>query len=333
MLIGADFMLSHRIYIARSQDKLYFTYNGGPVFRLDSAPAPPPVTEATAAAPPAPGAAVPAGDQPTDASGYARRGAAASARREYPQAIDDFTHAMALAPADPQLAYDRAMARLGNRQPLLAVSDLDQALKLKPDFTLALLGRGRLKLADRDPDGARADFEAAARIDPQLRLEIAQAYEAVGLMQPAVDNYDQWIAANPKDERLAFALNGRCWARALANHELQIALADCDRALKLRPSTAEFLDSRGLVRLRLGQYQQAIGDYDAALRLQPQIAWAHYGRGVAELKTGRAADGEADLKAADDISPVVVARARRLGIGPDAPAAGAATTAAPAAKP
>ncbi len=34
MLIGADFFLSHRIYVANSQHKLYFTYNGGPVFNL-----------------------------------------------------------------------------------------------------------------------------------------------------------------------------------------------------------------------------------------------------------------------------------------------------------
>ena len=34
MLIGADFFLSHRIYVASSQRKLYFTYNGGPVFNL-----------------------------------------------------------------------------------------------------------------------------------------------------------------------------------------------------------------------------------------------------------------------------------------------------------
>ena len=37
MLIGADFFLSHRIYVANSQDKIYFTYNGGPVFNLDGA--------------------------------------------------------------------------------------------------------------------------------------------------------------------------------------------------------------------------------------------------------------------------------------------------------
>jgi len=33
MIIGADFFLAHRIYIARSQQKIYFTYKGGPVFQ------------------------------------------------------------------------------------------------------------------------------------------------------------------------------------------------------------------------------------------------------------------------------------------------------------
>jgi len=38
MLLGADFLRSHRIYLSGSQGKLYFTHNGGSVF--DPAPAP-----------------------------------------------------------------------------------------------------------------------------------------------------------------------------------------------------------------------------------------------------------------------------------------------------
>ncbi|MGZ3276255.1 MAG: aspartyl protease family protein, partial [Caulobacteraceae bacterium] len=45
VLIGADFFLSHHIYVANSQEKIYFTYSGGPPFRV---PRPSP---ATAAAP------------------------------------------------------------------------------------------------------------------------------------------------------------------------------------------------------------------------------------------------------------------------------------------
>jgi hypothetical protein len=40
MLLGADFFLSHRVYVANSQDKLYFTYNGGPPFDLTTLASP-----------------------------------------------------------------------------------------------------------------------------------------------------------------------------------------------------------------------------------------------------------------------------------------------------
>lgn len=33
VLLGADFFLAHHVYVANSQGKVYFTYNGGPVFR------------------------------------------------------------------------------------------------------------------------------------------------------------------------------------------------------------------------------------------------------------------------------------------------------------
>ena len=35
MLLGIDFFLSHHIYVSKKQSKMYFTYNGGPVFALN----------------------------------------------------------------------------------------------------------------------------------------------------------------------------------------------------------------------------------------------------------------------------------------------------------
>jgi hypothetical protein len=54
MLLGADFIKAYRLYIARSQLKIYFSYNGGPIFQLpsDLRPKDTPALDA----PPAPGA-------------------------------------------------------------------------------------------------------------------------------------------------------------------------------------------------------------------------------------------------------------------------------------
>ena len=36
MVLGVDFLRAHRVYVARSQRKLYFTYTGGTVFPVDA---------------------------------------------------------------------------------------------------------------------------------------------------------------------------------------------------------------------------------------------------------------------------------------------------------
>jgi predicted aspartyl protease len=40
MFVGADFFRAHRVYIARSQGKIYFTYSGGPIFGPAAASSP-----------------------------------------------------------------------------------------------------------------------------------------------------------------------------------------------------------------------------------------------------------------------------------------------------
>lgn len=312
MLIGADFFLSHRIYVAYSQEKLYFTYNGGPVFRLDQGQRPRPAsTQASSGAEPAA-----PGSEPTDAAGFTRRGAAFAARHEFSRAIADFTRAAQLEPDNPKHYYDRAMARMGNRQPAQAASDFDRALKLRPGYGPALLQRGRLRLATGDAAGAAADFDAAARRNSQMHLPIAVYYRSAGQFSEAIAQFSQWIAAHPHAPALAGALNGRCRTRALWGRELDKALDDCNESLKLNPRVSAVLDSRGMVYLRLGQIRRAIKDYDTALRLQPKNAWSLYGRGLAELREGKKARGDADLKASAALAPALPALAKRIGLVP-----------------
>ena len=349
MLLGADFFLSHRIYVARGQRKLYFTYNGGPVFHLDRATdayagaalpdvAPPaPGAGAAAVAPPS-GPAAAAGppgapsDEPKDAAGYARRGAASAARRDFVRALADFDRAVALTPKDADLYVRRAHINEQAGRRAAALADLDQAIKLKPDDAQMLLRRGGLRMHERIADLAkagggkpadkarddaiRADFEAAVRLDPTQRGDVASVYAMGGMFEPAIAQYDVWIASGLKGDALGFALNARCWARALWGHELDKALTDCDAAIGLEPRIAGFLDSRGLVHLRRGELDPAIADYDAALHRQPGIAWSLYGRGLARLKKGMKAEGDADIAAAEKAQPGIADEARGYGVTP-----------------
>jgi len=120
MLIGVDFFLSHRILVSNSQHRLYFTYNGGPVFNLDrplppaeaksdAAPASPPSANAQPGAP-----AADSSDAPQTADDFARRAAAFMATRDYEKAIADLSQAVNLAPNEPRYPYERAR---GAREP------------------------------------------------------------------------------------------------------------------------------------------------------------------------------------------------------------------------
>ena len=329
MLLGADFFLSHRIYVANAQHKVFFTYNGGPVFnlavqRLASSTQPTSTAAAQgAAAPPAPTATpaqiATAANQPTDAAGFARRGSAFASRGDFAHAIADLTRACDLAPNEPDYLYQRGMARWANSQPLLAMDDFDHALKLKPDDVSALVSRAELRLALRNPGGAATDLDAAARATPRqsdVRFMLGNLYTRIGRFEPAVAQYDLWIAAHPEGAHTPAAFKARCWARALSGQELKKALSDCNTALRLAPETPGVLDSRGLVEFRLGEFDRAIDDYDRALRSQPKSAWLLYARGVSELRAGRKTAGQADIAEAEALQPLISEVGRQRTVTP-----------------
>jgi tetratricopeptide (TPR) repeat protein/predicted aspartyl protease len=320
MLLGADFFLSHRIYVASSQRKLYFTFNGGHVFNLSAGTAPTPAAEPAAGTPPTD---QPKADEPVDAAAYSRRGAAAAARRDFEHAIADLTRACELAPDKSEYFYERGIAYRESKQFAPAMSDFNRALELNPDDLSALTARAALRMVSQDKTGATADLDAVDRQAPKeadVRLFLAQGYEHLDLLSQSVAQYDLWIISHRDDARMASALNGRCWERALLGEDLGNALADCNAALKLTDKSSlsfgRILDSRALVRLRLRDYDKSIADYDDSLKLIPKNAWSLYGRGVAKTRKNRIAEGEADMAAATAIWAPVEEQFKRRGITP-----------------
>lgn len=309
MLIGADFFLSHHIYVANSAAKMLFTYEGGTVFGVNSAGAqddkgkPLDFTDSAA--------------RPSDAEGFSRSGAAHASLGEFDAAIADFDRAIALAPGEARYLRQRAAARLAKHQPLLAATDLDKALTLDPADVDARQLRASLRLAARDPDGASEDIRILDKELPPSsgqRLQLAAMADTAGLPDLALVNDNEWLKAHPEDAQRPTALNERCWIRAQLDRDLKAALSDCNAAIHARPNVANYLDSRALVRLRLGDVSGALADYDAALRLQPNNAWTLYMRGVARQRAGDSNGAEADRRAALTIAPRVAERAAKLGL-------------------
>jgi tetratricopeptide (TPR) repeat protein len=344
MLLGADFFLSHRLYVASSQNKLYFTYNGGPVFNLAAAmaraqaatptsePALPASDSAGNAAldsthPSGEGKEVPAAaaapsvppdpSAPTDASGFARRAAAFAARRDFEHALQDYNKACELAPNEAAYFYHRGLLLLETQKIEQGAADIETSIKLKPDMVEALFVRAEVELKQHATKAAVTDLDAVDRLSPKgaaIRYRLAGLYLQADQPQASIAQLDSWIASHGEDSLLPQALNNRCWNRAALNQALDKALDDCNRAVRLRPDSTSYLDSRAFVYLRSGAFDKAIADYNAVLKSDPKAAWSLYCRGVAKSRAGKTGDGAADMAAAAALNPRVTERAKGLAI-------------------
>ncbi|MEO6800527.1 MAG: aspartyl protease family protein [Rhodanobacter sp.] len=310
MLLGVDFLLAHHMFVANSQGKVYFTYNGGRVFTLAKAPE-------DSAKPDAGTAADSDSAKPTTAPDYALRGEADLSRGEPKAAIADLDVAIHMAPDQAAYYLARARAHAADQQPELARADLDKSLSLDPKNADALVMRAQLLLAHQDRTGAAADVKAASAL---VRAGSTQARSLAGMYirldQPAaaLPMLDDWIRVHRDDAMLGAALNERCWARSLSNQMLEDALHDCRKAIRRDGTKPAYLDSLGLVQLRLGHYAESIKAYKQALTQNPRSAWSRYGLGLAEIRSGQSDAGHADLVAARALDPRISARTARYGL-------------------
>ena len=304
MLVGIDFFLAHRIYISKKQARMFFTYNGGPVFALNVGARASPEAEAASAA--APGA-----DQ------LARRGAASQARGDLAGALADLDRACALAPDNAEFLAMRASVQFELKHPDLALADLDAALRLAPTLDDARLQRAGLLEQGHERDRGLDDLAALdQRLAPQsaLRLPMANLYESLGQHAQAVAQWSLWIPAHPHDIGLDEAYNNRCWARVELGIELDKALDDCDKAVDADGKNAAYLDSRAWAFLRLGRWHRADSEFGRALAASPGLASSLYGRSLARRHLDDPAAADADLAAARQAQPGIDADIARSGL-------------------
>lgn len=310
ILLGVDFLLAHRMYIANGQQKVYFTYNGGRVSALAAAPGDSDKADA----------GTPGDDKnaaPKSASDYALAGEAHLSRGEPKAAMADLDEAIRLAPDQASYYFARAKAHAVDHQRDAVLADLDKSLSLDPKNVDALLMRAEVHLANMDSIDAATDVAAAT---PLLSAGSAQARLTAGLdiqlEQPAaaLPLLDDWIHAHDNDPMLGSTLSERCWARALSNQMLDDALTDCRKAIGRDGEKPAYLNSLGMVELRLKHYPESIKAYQQTIALLPRYGWAHYGLGLAQIQSGQADAGNAELATARMINPQLQARAEKYGL-------------------
>lgn len=194
------------------------------------------------------------------------RGLAYFSAGEAALATVDFTRAIELNPYDPNLFYNRALAREAQGDIDGAYDDFSQVIALGAESSVlseAHSLRGSI-LADRgDNAAAIQDQDAALRLAP----DSASAYV---LRADARYNMGDYAAV----------------------------IADCNSALRLDPARTTALIFRALAYLAMGEDAAALQDLDRIVAVAPNDASSRSLRGDVLIRMGRVAEGEADLAAA-----------------------------------
>ncbi|MBV9989666.1 MAG: tetratricopeptide repeat protein [Alphaproteobacteria bacterium] len=147
---------------------------------------------------------------------------------------------------------------------------------------------------------------------PELLDYRGDAYMRAGRFAEALADFDGALSIDPNDSD---AYGGRCRVNAVWKRALSTSLADCDTAVRLRPSNPDARDSRALLYVLRGDYARARADIDAALSGSARRAGSLYLRGLVKSKTGDAS-AQADLDAAKALDPKVAEFYASVGLTP-----------------
>lgn len=283
--------------------------------------------------------------QPDDIEALAMRGRLYADQGKTDLAAADAARLVAVADGNANALAGAAgvYAAAGKDQPAMDAANKAIAANPQSDYYLLRAGLRQYK----DVDGRRADIELALEADPgNISASAAKGvldYET-GDFAAAIADFDRVLAKEPKDYGVltyramanlklgkstdaaddfaaaaksaqgASDFNSICWDKAIRGVALASALEDCDRALESSPESFSYLDSRGLVELRLDKLDAAMVDYNAALAAHPAMATALYGRAIVRWKSGDKAGAIKDRDAAIRLRPRIVADFASYGV-------------------
>lgn len=208
----------------------------------------------------------------------------------HPEAMAAFDRALAVEP-EAYVYVNRAQAR-PTSDSAGRLADLDAALKLEPDNVDAMLVKAEQLQGGEDLKGALALYERAAALKPDNEhLTVTKAILLYKLGR--ADEANKLVAPVRAAAKAPAELNNLCWRKAIAEVMLESALQDCRAALKLAPGDAAYLDSLGMVLLKMGRLDEALIAYNEAVEKRAR-ATSYMGRAFVCQQRGDEAQARSD---------------------------------------
>ena len=185
-----------------------------------------------------------------------------------------------------------------------ALKNYTRAIELNPNNPVYYFARGNAKYDLGEYRAAIDDYNKAISLDPNNSATYnnrGNAKSNLGEHPAAIDDFNKALEINPND---AVAYNNRGAAKSDLR-EYQAAIDDFNKALEINPNYAEAYNNRGATQGNLGEYESAIDDFNKAIKINPNYAEAYYNRGITKHRLGDKAGAKADYHKANQLDPQI----------------------------
>jgi PQQ-dependent catabolism-associated CXXCW motif protein len=224
-----------------------------------------------------------------DPAYYLARGMDYAEKKQYDNAVDDFTKAISLDPGNADAYVRRALAYASKDAYDAAMTDFDKAYALKkspeveamrrdPKFAAGYIARGKALHDEKKYAPAIEEYEKAIQLAPDnfdAYYNRAVTYYTTKNYVRAIEDYDRAIALNPKS---ILAHNGRGNAY-YSKGDYDHAISSYGQAIALNPKEKILHSNRAGAYVKKGDFDRAILDYNSAIAIDPKYADAYQGRG------------------------------------------------------
>ena len=282
---------------------------------------------------------------PNNASVYTELGRLRLAQSKVPEGITMLEKALDKDPNSTMALGDIVGAYMYLKQPEKAEARIQQQIAKAPKNAELYTLLGEVQLSTRDFNGAHDSANKALGIDPTSQRAVqvsAQAAAAQGHVDEAIQIWDRWSSAHPKDpgpvsmmamledqkgdtpkameyykktldlangagtgakNAQALAANNLAYLMVENNQSVDMALTYAQMARSAMPHSPDTADTLAWVYYHKGTFSTARGLLEDALKQNPENASMHYHLGMTYNMLGRKSDAEAQLKKAVSLDP------------------------------
>ncbi|MEA5616707.1 tetratricopeptide repeat protein [Cronbergia sp. UHCC 0137] len=224
---------------------------------------------------------------------YYQEGDTAYRKRDYQEAIRNFSFAIQKDPTNAKTLINRGNSRYNLNDYEGALKDYSQAIEINPQEVKAYVNRGNAyyMLADYSIDPNQVYEQAIKEFNTAISLDNrdAEAYIRRGIVRFQLSKY------SPHSQE-----------------EYKKAIADFNLAIKLNQHKAEAYFQRGLVRYQIGQYssnyaneyKEAIADFNQAINVNPQLSKVYLKRGMVHYELAQYGENnyqQSQIQAIEDL--------------------------------